>query len=421
MQDYGLHLKMGNALNIMSSTVRMLKVFLVLQPEQEYVRSIIHQLLTLLYWKGLEDELPFWDAFVKNPAIFNEEPIEVSFSLLGRSMEHDPLRNDRLHVQNKYRGVRQYLDLKGDYATEFMDKDTMKSVNGRKDMKKETTRLPQTKNWILEMIKKARYNQYSPYASGLAFKSSYHASLNSVNPAVVGNNLLRMYSGDATSVLQAHKAYYVSQIENDWAVHTFSSTFDFMGREPGVALGNFAPAHQIIVPRQAAPAAREAKRARHDVADGGHRRQAKRGKRADLSGDDSPAQHESSDDDQHGRNDSNAAISQHIIRVAAASKAAASDPERFKNQLAAADQPGKDRFEALLAAWYDEHGDEKIIPSADYQALVDQAIHEEALAGGGRRGRAAKSVAADAIKNLTDDVDERQYAKALHRSRNHHG
>jgi hypothetical protein len=33
----------------------------------------------------------------------------------------------------------------------------------------------------------------------------------------------------------------------------------------------------------------------------------------------------------------------------------------------------------VVAAWYDEHGRAKIISGTDYQALVDQAIHEEAL------------------------------------------
>jgi hypothetical protein len=407
---------MGNAVNIMASTTRMLKVFLVLEPKQEYVRSIVNQLLTLLYWKGMEDDLPFWDAFVKNPAMFNEEPIEVSFSLLGRSMEHDPMRNDRLHVQKKYRGVRQYLDAKSDFGSEFMDRDTMKSVSGRKDMKKETTRLPQTKSWILEMIKKARYNQYAPYASHAAFKSSYQAALHSVNPLSANNNLPRFFAKDATAVLEAHKAYFTSETESDWAVKTFSSEFDYMGRELEAPMANYGPPPvSVNVAAQEVPEARERKRAKA----GDQRGHARRGKHEKQAEESDEASAQESDDGEEvdlvSDMGSNNVIARHNARVVAAAGMENSNPDRFKNRMGAADQPGKDRFESLQADWYKSNGRDKVIPRKIYQRLVDQAITEQAMSIGGRSSRRARAVAGAAGLN-NEDGDEREYARALQAS-----
>lgn len=404
---------MGNASHIMSSTVRILKVFLLLQPQQEYVRSIVNQLLTLTYWKDKEDELPFWDAFVKNPAIFNEEPIEVSFSLLGRSMEHDPLRNDRLHVEKKYRAVRQYLDAKGDFASEFLDKDTMKSVNGRKDMKKETTRLPQTKIWILEMIKKARYNQYAPYASTDAFKSSYHASRNSVNPLLPSNNLSRVYTNSAAAVLQQHKAYFRKEIENDWAVKTFSSDFDYMGRRPGVPLGNFGPPRAPVnVARPDVLPARVVKRARQGDSEHKARRRAKRITESSEDSEDS----EASDEEIDMTNESGdlRAAKQARVRIAAAQKMEGYNSTRcFTNRLAAEDQPSKNRFESLKKAWHETHDSNTVMSNSVYQKLVNQSILEEAQALEGRGSRRAAMLANAAIRNGGDDGDEKTYARML--------
>jgi hypothetical protein len=296
----------------------------------------------------------------------------------------------------------------------------MKSVNGRKDMKKETTRLPQTKTWILEMIKKARYNQYAPYSTPLAFESSYHASLNSVNPLLASNNLQRIYNNGATAVLEAHKTIYKDLIENDWAVKTFSSTFEYMGREPGVPLPNVLPPLPINVPLQAVAAVVGEKRVRAGAAKAQQARKGKKEKRMDSS-EDSSAHEESSEDEidlTAGDQSSSTILANHSGRVAAAARMASSDPDKFKNKFDALDKPGKDRFEALQAAWYERNGPDEPIPSTIYQGLVDQAIHEEAMMK--RPARQAKLIAEAAISNIQDDVDERAYMRALHQSMHVH-
>jgi hypothetical protein len=159
----------------------MLKVFLCLQPKQEYVRSLVHQLLTLVYWRQKKNRLPFWKLFKEDVAKFNEEPIELSFSLLGRSLKNDGMRNNIDHVRNKYKGVKNYVMFKQEFQKEFLDKDTMKSVSGRFTIKEGNAKLAQVKAWLLDVINKCRYNAYLVYTGKDAYKSADAARMNSVN------------------------------------------------------------------------------------------------------------------------------------------------------------------------------------------------------------------------------------------------
>jgi hypothetical protein len=295
----------------------------------------------------------------------------------------------------------------------------MKSVNGRKDMKKETTRLPQTKTWILEMIKKARYNQYAPYDSTDAFKSSYHASLHSVNPNLASNHLRRFYSGDATAVLKAHKDYYKGEIENEWAVSTFSSNFDYMGRVPGVPLANFGPPPAMNAPGQEVPVVSSAKRRRShaSLASVGKGKSEKQMDSSEDAAPDSSSEIDmTGDDTSHKQADT---ANESRMRIPAASRMhSTNNTDRFKNQLAEADESGKKRFDLMVDQWHARQTDDSTaMPSAVYQRLVDQSIAEEAMVAS-RPSRRAKRIARAAIADGTYAEDERSAARAMHASMN---
>jgi hypothetical protein len=50
VEDYGLSLKLDDCAFVMRCYLRILKVFLLLAPDHEYVRSIVANLLTIAYW-----------------------------------------------------------------------------------------------------------------------------------------------------------------------------------------------------------------------------------------------------------------------------------------------------------------------------------------------------------------------------------
>jgi hypothetical protein len=109
-------------------------------------------------------------------------------------------------------------------------------------------------------------------------------------------------------------------------------------------------------------------------------------------------------------------IVDHDARVRRNERMENSNPDRFKNQLAEGDKAGKKRFELLLAAWYDTNGEHQVIPSGDYQRLVDQAIKEQADSVGSRSSRKGRTSSGYAVMDHNEDGDERQFAKAMQAS-----
>jgi hypothetical protein len=158
--------------------VRMLKVFLCVCPKHEYVKSIICQILTLLHWEAEKDVLPFWDLFWKHASVFGEESIELSFSLLGRSLKNDGMKNVLEHVAKKYRAVRSYLDLKAELGDDYYGKNTMKSVSGRSEVKVGSVNVSMVKAWMLTMINQCRRNTYRPYKDKTCFGDAAAGSKN---------------------------------------------------------------------------------------------------------------------------------------------------------------------------------------------------------------------------------------------------
>jgi hypothetical protein len=166
----------------------MLKVFLCLQPGQEYVRSVTNQLLTLLYWKQEKRVLPFWGIFDKQSAAFGGESIELTFSLLARNMQNDSHANDCNHVSKKYLGVKTYVDIRHEMRDELkVDKDTMKSVSGRIEFKenKDNPRVDEAHGWLKGILNELKWNTFQMYATigaehragkfAKAYKSKLHA------------------------------------------------------------------------------------------------------------------------------------------------------------------------------------------------------------------------------------------------------
>lgn len=229
VQDYGVLLKMKSGELLVTATLRLLKVFLCIQPGQEYVRSIVNQLLTIKYWEINKNILPFWEILKDDPAAFNEESVELSFSLLGRSLAGDSKKTDREHVQKKYLGVKSYMAAKKDFVKDLASPNTMKSVSGRFEVKKESTKLAQVKEWMLIMINQAKFNAYAPYCDTKAFKSlneanktDHRSDPNKQSP------VQRTYLQDSASVLVAMKQKLIDGIENNWAETKFSEAFQHM-------------------------------------------------------------------------------------------------------------------------------------------------------------------------------------------------
>lgn len=202
----------------------------MLQPKQEYVRSIIHQLLTLTYWRT-ERRLPFWGIFKKDVAKFNEEPIELSFSLLGRSLQNDSMRNNLAHVRDKYRGIKSYIEFKAELQSEFLDKDTMKSVSGRFYIKDNNPKLAEVKAWLSHTLNRCRYNDYTIYADEKAYKSAQKAREFCSTPGA-GYKWKRLYLRDTGRSMNMYRRSWRDCIESDWAVKALGPTWSaFTGED----------------------------------------------------------------------------------------------------------------------------------------------------------------------------------------------
>jgi hypothetical protein len=419
----------------------MLKVFLSIQPTQEYVRSLITQLLTLKYWEDKKDVLPFWNIFKKNPGAFNEESVEVSFSLLGRSVSGDSKRSDREHVNKKYLGVRSYLDMKNDFFTDLASQNSMKSVSGRFNVKAASLKLTQVKQWVMQMINQARHNSYSPYANGSAFKSSFASIAHRLSPTA-SFSLERSYKKNAAEVLKGRREPVTTAIETDWAHKTFGEKFAHMtpvqvqapqqqprARAPSnndvqrkKSLGewnNEQPEHSNSVPAKRTGNSKQSrvpKKPQQQQSDEvGHKRGRGEDDDADLlsdidiDSDDVPlAKRHVSGKAERGEGGGGAASRN-------------GPGNRFKNREAGVWEREKRIYDAKIVAWTKDHDGK--MPPRMYETLWQDACSEvetlkEKEGGGGRRAR-RKHPGFYMSENAALELDEDgvRMQDALHRSR----
>lgn len=386
---------MRDADKLFEATIDVLKVFLLIQPTQEYVRSIVAQLLTLIYWKDQSDVLPFWNLFSSSPSSFNEEPIEVSFSLLGRAMANDSKRTDRAHVEKKYRGVRRYMDTKKDFVSDCLDKDTMKTNSGRFEVKQASPKLVIVKNWVLDMINKARFNTYRPYNDKKAFKSIIKASEYLVNPLSRTSCAPRTYNPDAASILVEQKDRLVAELENTWATSVFSEHYvhmkpeeqeraEFRRRGAGEARAAARPrARPHVVPQAV-------ERAAEDTDD-------------DEEDEELPEleENEGSDEDPLPQSAMNARHS-HMEKMKGRM---AEHTDRHKNKLAEKGESAvvKAAFEKRVKEYERKTGKE--LKGSKYYALYDEVQVECALQSV-QSGRQAKRKCVSKLKHNEEEVDE---------------
>ena len=425
----------------MQACTRMLKVFLSIQPKQEYVRSLVTMLLTLKYWEDKKDVLPFWNIFKEHPEAFNEESVEVSFSLLGRSVSGDSKRSDREHVNKKYLGVRSYLDMKKDFFTDLASQNSMKSVSGRFKVKAASLKLGQVKQWVLQMINQARHNSYSPYSNGSAFKSSFASIAHRLSPTA-NLSLARTYNKDAAAVLKGTRETVTAAIETDWAHTTFGQIFDHMKpvevqppqqqprarvpsnisiqRKKSVGEGNNqAPEHNNSVPEKRNGINKHGRIAKkpqqHQSEEVGH----KRGRDED----DDVDMHSEDERDSDDVPLSKRPVSGKAERRKGDGGAGACVPpgNKFKNRAAGVWEEEKRIYDAKIAAWNKDH-DGKMQPKM-YDVLWQDACSEvETLkkkeGGGGRRAR-RKQPGFYMTENAALELDEDgvRMQDALNRSR----
>jgi hypothetical protein len=195
--------------------VRMLKVFLFVSPKHSYVKSIMCQILTLIHWEQQKGVLPFWNLFWKNAAVFGEESIELSFSLLGRALQNDGRRNILEHVARKYRSVRSYLDLKAELGDDYYGKNTMKSVSGRSEENPGSLNVAMVRAWLLTTITKCRRNMHRPYKSKKCFADAATGARLAV-PLDAKRPVSRVFRLDTSGVLENERQIVTDFSVSDW-------------------------------------------------------------------------------------------------------------------------------------------------------------------------------------------------------------
>lgn len=94
---------------------RLLKVFLCFR-SAAYEPALLFNMIILHYLR--DKQHPVWKMFNNNLAAFNEEPGELSFSLLQRFTRKDTLRADFEHLDEKYKLISLYYQLTKDFSSE---------------------------------------------------------------------------------------------------------------------------------------------------------------------------------------------------------------------------------------------------------------------------------------------------------------
>ena len=156
--DYGLALKSDNGKLLFQRLFFLLRLNMALVQKNAYSRSIMMQLLNMLYQR--HHNLPSWQMFMRSTAVFNEEVGEHSFSILSRIVLGDTIKCSFSHMNKLYALVNAYRA-----NIEDMTSDQYRRLRPNKgyDLRKKTALRDAIEAFVHSLIRNVRANTYTVY------------------------------------------------------------------------------------------------------------------------------------------------------------------------------------------------------------------------------------------------------------------
>lgn len=108
--DYGIALKIDSGSKVFNKLLSLLKVLLMLAGGRSnaYSQSICMHFMQLLYQQS--KNLPSWTMLKESVDMFNEEPGEISFSVLGRAVTGDANRKEIKMMKEQWLRIQQHRE-----------------------------------------------------------------------------------------------------------------------------------------------------------------------------------------------------------------------------------------------------------------------------------------------------------------------
>ena len=156
--DYGLALKSDNGKLLFRHLFLLLRLNMALVQKNAYSRSIMMQLLNMLYQR--HQNLPSWQMFMRSTAVFNEEVGEHSFSILSRIVLGDTIKCSFTHMNKLYALVNAYRTNIDDMTSDQYRKTRQ---NKGYDLRKKTALKDAVEAFVHALIRSVRANTYTVY------------------------------------------------------------------------------------------------------------------------------------------------------------------------------------------------------------------------------------------------------------------
>ena len=124
--DYGICLKVNSGTKGVLCQLRLLRLLLVMATKDTddgripasntYVQAILMDMLLNMH--RYKEKLPAWTLLKEHLCMFNEEPGEMSFSVLSRTMLADTTQNHLAHVNRTFPTIHMHKAMDDSFRTD---------------------------------------------------------------------------------------------------------------------------------------------------------------------------------------------------------------------------------------------------------------------------------------------------------------
>ena len=219
----------------------MVKLIICLsQSHKTYAKSMMMQILILMYQK--EKNLPAWQMFMGSSAVFNEEALEMSFSVLSRCCLGDTTKMMFEHMSSMYKLTGLYAETTDVLRTEL---GRVRKQNGYYSLDNKVVEVQTVVTFMQESIRALKFNVFRHFTG----------PLKNDNPAYIpGSGQSEVYKSEkvmwikdvkdiATSWMYKYEASYSGTWAKDNGLHKILPLYD-NDRRVAALSGTHASAHE---------------------------------------------------------------------------------------------------------------------------------------------------------------------------------
>jgi hypothetical protein len=391
----------------------LLKVFLILNPSHEYVRSLLAFGNSLMYWKKHRNTLPFWNMFKKQPNLFDGEQGEVMFGVMSRVVIKDTLKNNLDHMSRKFT-----------LTTPFVQGNKkLKAILGTGKEKKtgmlvdvDDEEVQRSKAWLQGFVNKVSHNMASIYVSSNAYADAHTGASFSTDPKKYNNRTRRLYQKGCLHIVDEVLAKCEKETVNNWAretpgitdvwkelepLHNMPDEVDAREAMPNDALDGEDMSRELEIVK-GGNGGQVVLKNKAQKSKGGKGLGKKRAKKASFN------QAMDDEEEEESVGDGNGKSGKGERREEKSPPA----KERFKNNLATSDGE-KALFETMCMEWCENNGKKKVSKAAWHDLGEKAALQYFVSQGGDASKRRVRPVRSEFVQSLyesamQDEEDEEQ-------------